>query len=431
MRSRFVSTFLVCVALGWVRAEPARAQVATGDLPIANSSQQASDLLAQDDPGRDRLNLGLQFGEFTLGLGSRLREPTVLEGTSREEVVDAASSRIAAVSVTGFARQQLSARDRLLLESRVDPQALGLDFSYTREFADAPGEISVNVSNQRSLNPAFQEGERDVDLPDGDAPWVHRLGGGVEYFRPVTPALSVAAGATYEVVSVRSGAFTSDLETEDELGNPLTFSDDGIDQHLALKVAMLYDNVDNPDFPTAGTTVRAGFEQEIAVGDSGVSPTRLSGNVSQFIPLDLFGFTEGPRVLVLNAQAGTILGDVAPYDAFSLGGSSTVRGFNRGELATGSSFVQASVEYRFPIAGVTLLSTDVDLGGTLFVDYGSDLGTDDDVLGNPAAARDKDGSAFGYGLGAFARLPFGRLRVEYGLNSRGGSTVHFAVGDRF
>ncbi|ERN42840.1 outer membrane protein/protective antigen OMA87 [Rubidibacter lacunae KORDI 51-2] len=440
-------------------AETARAEVVTArDVPIVRSSQRASDLLAQTDaepevtpddsetadssaahsetdaagePGRDRLSLGIQRGGFTLGLGSRLREPTVLNGPSRIEVVDAASVRVSIASITGHLSQQLSSNDYLLLEGRGDPALVGLDLSYVNELGSSSGEIAINLFNQRSQIPAFQAGDRDVDLAGSDTPFVHRLGGGVEYFHAFSPKLGVAVGALYEVVSTRPDLFTSDIATEDELGNPLAFSDDGLDQLLALKAAMFFDSVDDSSFPTRGTAIRAGLEQSIPVGDSAVESTRISGSVTQFVPLKLFGFSQGPRVLVANLQAGTIFGDVAPYNAFTLGGTRTVRGYEIGELGTGSSFIQATIEYRFPIANLKLFSRDTNLGGTLFFDYGSDLGTDNKVLGNPAAAREKEGSGFGYGIGVFARFGFGRVRIEFGFNGDGGSTVHFAFGDRF
>jgi outer membrane protein insertion porin family len=74
---------------------------------------------------------------------------------------------------------------------------------------------------------------------------------------------------------------------------------------------------------------------------------------------------------------------------------------------------------------------DIDVGGTLFVDYASDLGSASGVIGNPAGARNKPGSGIGYGIGIRALTPFGPFRLEFGLNGDGGSRVSFNVGDRF
>ena len=77
------------------------------------------------------------------------------------------------------------------------------------------------------------------------------------------------------------------------------------------------------------------------------------------------------------------------------------------------------------------LDDDIDVGGTLFFDYASDLGTGDDVIGEPAEARDKPGDGFGYGVGVRALTAVGAVRLEFGLNDEGDSQVIFKIGDRF
>ncbi|MEO1741857.1 MAG: BamA/TamA family outer membrane protein, partial [Cyanobacteria bacterium J06629_9] len=112
------------------------------------------------------------------------------------------------------------------------------------------------------------------------------------------------------------------------------------------------------------------------------------------------------------------------YEAFSLGGTNSVRGYEEGDLGSGRSFVQATAEYRFPLFTQFL-------GGTLFVDVASDLGSGDSVLGNPAGVRDKPGSGFGYGVGVRVNTPLGALRLDYGFNDQGDSRIHFGLGERF
>ncbi|MGK7925446.1 MAG: BamA/TamA family outer membrane protein, partial [Spirulina sp.] len=124
-----------------------------------------------------------------------------------------------------------------------------------------------------------------------------------------------------------------------------------------------------------------------------------------------------------NLQAGTIIGDLPPYEAFSIGGANSVRGFAEGDLGSGRSYFQATAEYRFPILSF--------VGGALFVDYGTDLGTADDVPGNPASVRGKPGSGFGYGVGVRIQSPLGPIRVDYGFNDDGDSRLHFGIGERF
>ncbi|MEO1560753.1 MAG: BamA/TamA family outer membrane protein, partial [Cyanobacteria bacterium J06632_19] len=100
------------------------------------------------------------------------------------------------------------------------------------------------------------------------------------------------------------------------------------------------------------------------IGQGTIAMTKLRGSYSQYIPVDLTNFTKGAETLAFNFQAGTVLGDLPPYEAFSLGGSNSVRGYDEGALSSGRSYVEASVEYRFPLFSV--------LSGALFVDVGSD-----------------------------------------------------------
>ena len=307
---------------------------------------------------------------------------------------------------------------------------VGAEIDFRQFFQDGSG-YGLNFQNRRGVEPEFDGGDNDVDLANGDDPWVHRLGGGVEYFRPLATDLDAALGVSYQRISVRDDAFTNDVFDEDELGNSLTVDDSGQDDLLTISFVGELDRRDNKENPTQGYRLLFGTDQSIPIGDADILFNRLSANYTQFVPLNLFGFTEGPRTLVLNVQGGTIIGDTPPYEAFSLGGSSSVRGYSSGELGTGESFVQATAEYRFPMFSFNALDDDVDVGGTLFFDYGTDLGTGDDVIGEPAEARDKPGDGFGYGLGLRALTSLGTVRLEFGLNDEGDSQFIFKIGDRF
>ncbi|CAN6440489.1 unnamed protein product [Victoria cruziana] len=68
--------------------------------------------------------------------------------------------------------------------------------------------------------------------------------------------------------------------------------------------------------------------------------------------------------------------------------------------------------------------------GAIFTDYGSDLGSGSAVPGDPAGARGKPGSGYGYGAGIRVESPLGPLRLEYAFNDRFAARFHFAVGYR-
>lgn len=311
---------------------------------------------------------------------------------------------------------QLGERDALLFDVNFTDPWIGGDPYRT--------SYTVNLFNRRSISLIFDGGENEVELDNGDRPRVQRLGGGVSFSRPLDEWLGLenwraTAGLQYQRVSIRDG--DGDVTPRDELGNLLSFSDDGTDDLLTFQIGLAQDLRDNPLQPTSGSLLRFSTEQTIPL--SGILFNRLRASYSYYIPVNYTNFTEGPETLALNLQAGTILGDLPPYEAFSLGGTDSVRGYDSGELGSGRSFIQATAEYRFPLFAV--------IGGALFVDVGSDLGTGDNVPGDPAGIRDKPGFGFGYGVGVRIQSPLGAIRVDYGFNDDGDSRLHFGIGERF
>ena len=392
-------------------------------------------LLAQIvETTEDRLKINFVAEDpraFTFGIGSEIGEPTALKGPTRLEVTEAIGQPLTLFPVAGFLQQGFGPGERLLLEILADPQAFGLDLSYSIAPKTIPGAFSINVQSSRSFVGVFREGDNDIKLPRGADPWVQREGGGVEYYFPFSSQFSLAGALNYNLVSVRPGAFTTKLTSRDAEGNRVTVSDDGQDTSLTLNFAGWYASLDDLGFPSKGSKLLFGIDTSIPIGDADISYGRFSGNFSQFIPLNIFGFTKGPRVLVLNVQGGTITGDVPPYEAFTIGGINTVRGYKGGDLGTGKSFLVASVEYRFPIANNLKVLVDFDLQGSLFFDYGTDFDTADQVIGKPAVVRDKKGNGYGYGLGVHAKTDFGLIRLEFAFNDRGNFTANFTVGDRY
>ncbi|UBF29213.1 BamA/TamA family outer membrane protein [Kovacikia minuta CCNUW1] len=419
--------------------------------PLERSSTQAADLLPAPSPDEqtgetpnfvDQTNFTIRstFGTqkeqgFSFDFGSAFADPTALQGPNRDYPTAAQATLDGGdLPIPLYIQQRINGNQRFVLELTADPisqESVAFDLGYSIKPESLPGFFSANLSNTRSTVNVFAKGRRDVRLAHNQKPWLHRLGGGIEYFQPFSPDLGAALGVNYQRVSVRNRAFTSRLSPRDILGNPLTFSDTGQDDLLTLNLSAYYRAVDDPTYATEGTKARLGVDQSIPVGDASITYTRLSGNVSQFIPLNLFGFTQGPRTLVLNLQGGTILGDVPAYEAFTLGGSSTLRGYDGGTVGSGSSFILATAEYRFPIVNFTLFKREIQTRGVLFVEYGSVLGTESEVRGNPSQARLKPGDGSSYGFGFHFLIPFGLLRVEFGWNDRGGSEITVDLGDRF
>ena len=284
----------------------------------APNSQESSSPLRS--PTRDRLLIGIgdpnARWSFSYGFGSKLGEPNALQGPTRVRTVSTSGQRAITFPIAGFAEQRLGTGRRLLLESLIDPQVFGAELSFAFLPTFLPGLLGINVQNQSARAGAFENGDDRVDLPSGADPWVNRIGGGLEYFQPLTDSVDIAGGMSYQVVSVREGMFTPSVSAVDELGNRVTVSDDGIDPLLTVNVATVVNALDDRSFPTAGTRLRLGLDQSIPVGDASITMSRLSANWSQYIPLNGAGDERRAHTLIVNVQGGD-----------DSGGCPTVRGF--------------------------------------------------------------------------------------------------------
>jgi outer membrane protein insertion porin family len=288
---------------------------------------------------------------------------------------------------------------------------------------------NVNIFQQRSLSLVFGGGRTPQFVPGtSDTPTIFRQGGGITFSRPLNgdpfsdSSLRASLGVQYQRVSVRD-INGNGIVPKDTSGNDLSFSKTGSDDLLMVQLGLTQDLRNNFADPTQGTLLKLGLDQSIPVGLGNILMTRARASFTNYTPVQLINFTPGSQALVFNVQGGTILGDLPPYEAFSLGGTTSVRGYEDGDVGSGRSYVQATAEYRFPLISI--------VGGQFFFDYGSDLGTGSGVPGNPAAVRGKPGNGFGYGAGIRINSPIGPIRVDYALNNRAETRIQFGIGERF
>ncbi len=174
-------------------------------------------------------------------------------------------------------------------------------------------------------------------------------------------------------------------------------------------------NLNNSINPTSGNKFTFGSEQFVPIGENSPTFNRMKASYSYFIPTKFINLTKAcrssdsnsencPQTIGFQFQTGTIIGQLPPYEAFCMGGTSSVRGWGSCELAVSKSFVEGTAEYRFPIWRM--------LSGALFVDAGSDLGSQKDVKGKPGKLLQKSGSGFSIGGGVGVKTPIGPLRLD-------------------
>jgi outer membrane protein insertion porin family len=344
---------------------------------------------------------------------------------------------------------QLGQRELLFDANFSDPWIAGDQFrtGYT-----------INGFRRRSVSLIY-DGGNDVRIlntgrSDADRVRIVRTGGGISFSRPLSKNVfarspwSASLGLQYQRVTIQDGdgkivdpnapqvlrnATTGLLTPVAASGRDLSASGTSRDDLLTLQLGFVNDRRNDALRPTSGSLLRFGTEQSIPVGNGNIFFNRLRGSYSQYIPTRLLKLSPGcrakakvpdcPQAFAFNLQAGTTLGKLPPYEAFSLGGSNSIRGYEEGDVGSGSSFLQATLEYRFPIFSV--------ISGALFADAGTDLGTGKDLKGNPAGLRGKPGNGFGYGLGLRIQSPLGPIRIDYGFGDRGQGRFHFGIGERF
>ncbi len=287
----------------------------------------------------------------------------------------------------------------------------------------------VSLFQNRSTTNIFDGGRQPVFLASNqEVPTILRTGGGITFSRPLSGnpyedrGWRSSLGVEYQKVSIQNSA--GQTTPTDAAGKTLSFSGSGQDDLLMVQLGLSKDSRNNFFDPSNGDVLRLGVDQSIPLGNANIGLTRLRGSYTTYVPVQLVNFDKGAQALVFNVQGGTVLGDLPPYEAFSLGGARSVRGYEEGAVGTGRSYLQATAEYRFPLFSV--------LGGSLFADYGSDLGTGRSVPGDPAGTRLKPGSGFGYGAGVRINTGIlGSLRLDYGRNNLGEERIQFGFGDRF
>ena len=348
----------------------------------------------------------------------------VQERSARSFGVSASLSDDIGVAVPLSYTDRTFARNPQRLAVELQPSLRGIqyDVQFVSPYVAAEDRLgyTVRAFGDRRISEIFNE---DIDLPNGNRVREIRRGGNLRFTRPLGDWQSTL-GLNYTNISTRDRNLN--IARRDELGNPLTFSGTGVDELYTVSFGAMLDRRDNPFNPTSGSILSLSTEQSIPLGRGNIVSNRLLANYIQYVPVTLLGLSESealPEMLAFNLQAGTVIGDLPPTEAFRLGGRNSVRTYDSGDIGSGRSYFLASGEYRFPVGR--------DVGGVIFVDFASDLGTGDSVLGKPAVVRDKPGTGAGVGVGVRVRSRFGLIRLDMGVSDAGEIKFVFGTRQRF
>jgi outer membrane protein insertion porin family len=387
----------------------------------------------KEDLARQDLQRLVQTGLFTNARVS-------LEGDAKRTIVvyNLAEARTRAINATGGYNTDLGLYGGLNYQDRniagigqqlstnvlIGTKDAQFDGRFVSPYrANEPDKLgySVDAFRRRGLSRVFDD---KVKLANGDRVREGRFGGGVAVNRPIDQDWNGSLGLNYNRVSLRDAS--GNVVRRDRNGNPLSFSGTGIDDLVSLNFNAIRDKRDNVIDPTNGSFLSLSTEQFLPIGSGSILANRIQANYTQYVPVNILNTLQTknePETLAFNVQGGTTIGDLPPHNAYSLGGPNSVRGYDAGDVGISRSYVLASAEYRFPIYSI--------IGGALFADFASDLGSSASVLGQPGIERGRPGSGFGIGAGVRLKSPLGIIRADFGLNNQGDSRVQFGFGQKF
>ena len=199
---------------------------------------------------------------------------------------------------------------------------------------------------------------------------------------------------------------------------------------ISVVAGGVYNKLNNNVNPSSGSLFRFGSEQFLPIGDNSPTFNRLRASYSWFVPVRLINLTKDCKSDVSSSndcfqtigfqlKTGTILGELPPYESFCMGGASSVRGWGSCELSVSKTFAEVSAEYRVPIWRM--------ISSSLFVDAGTDFGSQNDVPGKPGKLLNKSGSGFSLGGGIGIKTPLGPIRLDIASQDLSGN-MRYSLG---
>jgi outer membrane protein insertion porin family len=252
-----------------------------------------------------------------------------------------------------------------------------------------------------------------------------RTGGSIAVGRPVNEQLTLSVGLRAENIrtsGVDSVAFANFVRQDGTLA--------------VLGLSALLNRRDVDVDPSRGDwyrlTVEPGYADITRIGGAIIDPSILGTNFFTKLQGEFrtYWSDQGPRprnqldaprrVLAFRLRAGTITGRAPFFEQFFVGGTESLRGWPEDRF-WGKNMLATSVEYRYPIqrgfSAIAFVDAASAWGG-----YGS--------ISNFTQSQNFSLN-FGYGLGLAFRTPLGPIRLDFGINNRGGTQTHLAIGTSF
>lgn len=233
-----------------------------------------------------------------------------------------------------------------------------------------------------------------------------RISFGVDFNEPASSQWSSTTSAKFEHVRPISDDghnISRDLE-----GFPVTCSGNAHDSMVVLKQESRYAKANDRSFSQLSLQI----EQGIPILSKWLMFNRFKFCASKGVKL-------GPTFFIASLTGGSIVGDMAPYQAFAIGGPGSVRGYGEGAVGSGRSCLVGNSELTVPLSKM--------VEAAVFLDCGTDLGSSHYVPGNPSLRNGKPGSGIGLGYGIRLNSPMGQFQADYAINAFNQRTFYFGV----
>nr|XP_010937578.1 protein TOC75-3, chloroplastic [Elaeis guineensis] len=281
--------------------------------------------------------------------------------------------------------------------------------------------------NSRKLSPVFTGGPGVDEVPPV---WIDRVGFKANITEAFTRQSKFSYGLVMEEITTRDetssicthGARVLPIGGLSMDGPPTTLSGTGIDRMAFAQANITRDNTKFVNGAVVGERDVFQLDQGLGIGSKFPFFNRHQLTLTRFVPLKQVEEAAGkppPPVLVLHGHYGGCVGDLPSYDAFTLGGPYSVRGYNMGELGACRNILELAAELRIPVRNTHIYA---------FAEHGNDLGSSKDVKGNPTEFFRRAGHGSSYGVG----VKLGLVRAEYAVDHNAGTgAIFFRFGERF
>ncbi|KAJ9555512.1 hypothetical protein OSB04_010126 [Centaurea solstitialis] len=167
---------------------------------------------------------------------------------------------------------------------------------------------------------------------------IGRITAGIEYSRPFRPKWSGTAGLIFQRAGARDDKGNPIIR--DFHSSPLTASGNIHDDMVLAKLESVYTGSSDP----SSSMLVVNMEQGLPVWSDWLVFNRVTSRARK-------GLVLGPACLNLSLSGGHVVGNFPPHEAFPIGGTNSVRGYEEGAIGSGRSYAVGCGELSFPLVG--------------------------------------------------------------------------------